>query len=429
MNRRSFSLLLLKIGVIIPILKNSSVFASYPKEVNQGRNVFNALDYGCKAYVPGSDDYTDNRECLQGLLNRLHEINLKSNKSLSIYLPDGVFYLSSTMAPKVYGMPGAFCLQLYSNINIIGEGTLKLLPKQYGKGAFFRMLASDRNSLIHDVTLSGITIDGNKSQQIEGVQASNILLECECNVYVDNIKSINANGNGILIRGVTEPDRAVKNVVITDCTVINCNKIGIQVSQFKGLIIKGNKVNTCKDNGIDIYGDLGKNEKSRTNGNNFEIYHNEVKNCLNGIFPETVSNGLVYANKLSDLKESGVHINRIHGAPVNISIYNNEIANALSGFSVTGDMKNIRIYNNNLHDIRDYFFSFGSGKGNVSGVVVNDNDLNVRNGMKAMIFYSGVRVNDLIFTRNKLNERKGHPPLAVEANTSQSLIRSSVIFE
>ncbi|MEH4266109.1 right-handed parallel beta-helix repeat-containing protein, partial [Klebsiella aerogenes] len=322
-----------------------------------------------------------------------------SNSRVTIYIPSGVYFLSSLSGRNV---SGSYCLLIPSNIIIQGEGTLKLLPRQYGEGAFFRILASDITKRISNVDIIGVTLDGNSSSQVSGVQASNILLEASDNIKISNVKSINANGNGILIRGGGY-GKAVKNVTITNCDVIHCSKIGIQVSQFDGLLIENNRVSFCNDNGIDVYGDAGREDINKTNGNNFSILNNYVDSCLNGVFPETVSNGNVRNNTLTRMKDSGIHINRIHNLPQNINVENNTISNSNYGVFLTGDMKNIVIKNNTISKIKVACFSFGSDNGVSSGVSVVNNKITITQGDGYLSLFSGLRINNVVVSDNTLN--------------------------
>ncbi|HDZ0666877.1 TPA: hypothetical protein RRT18_005249, partial [Klebsiella pneumoniae] len=142
MNRREFSFLLVSMGLSYPWLKSSYSFA---QQVNN-TDVINIIDFGCKAYNSSDTALHDNRVALQKILDYCFAMSSSTKKSYSIYIPKGIFYLSSTSLDSSHGVPGSFCLQIYSNIKIYGEGTLKLLPKQYGLGAFFRILASDQNN-------------------------------------------------------------------------------------------------------------------------------------------------------------------------------------------------------------------------------------------------------------------------------------------
>ncbi|HCT7447605.1 right-handed parallel beta-helix repeat-containing protein [Klebsiella variicola] len=427
MNRRQFSFLLVSMGISYPWLKSPYSLAQQVNNVNN--KVINILDYGCKAFDPSDTIVHDNRISLQKILDYCHEMSSSANKSYSIYIPKGTFYVSSTSLDSSHGIPGAFCLQIYSNIKLYGEGTLKLLPKQYGVGAFFRILASDQSNKISNVIISGITLDGNNGNQVDGIQASNILLECANNIQINNVVSKNANGNGILIRGSKQINNPVEQVLITGCVVSNCRKIGIQVSQFKNLKIYNNKISNCSDNGIDIYGDIGRNPQGLTNGNDFEIYSNNVTNCLNGIFPETVSNGRIFKNTLADIQQSAIHVNRIHGMPANIYITENVIQNIVVAFTITGDMANVIIKNNHVKNVKDYFFSFGGGKGNASGVIARDNILEVGPAVKAVVRFSGLRVNNIQVNANRIISKNNNNQVPLQINNALSLNKNSVSLE
>ena len=422
MNRREFSFLLVSMGLSYPWLKSSYSFA---QQVNN-TDVINIIDFGCKAYNSNDTALHDNRVALQKILDYCFAMSSSTKKSYSIYIPKGIFYLSSTSLDSSHGVPGSFCLQIYSNIKIYGEGTLKLLPKQYGLGAFFRILASDQNNKISNVMISDITLDGNSANQVDGVQASNILLECANNIQIKNVTSKNCNGNGILIRGSKQIDKPVEQVSIIGCIVSNCKKIGIQVSQFNKLTICNNKVSNCSDNGIDIYGDIGRNPRGLTNGNNFEIYLNNVSDCLNGIFPETVSNGKIFKNTIKNIRRSSVHVNRIHGLPSSIYITENIVQNAPVAFTITGDMANIIINKNHVKNVKDYFFSFGSGKGNVSGVIASDNILEVGPNLKAVVKFSGMRVNNIQINANRLISENNINQVPMQVNNALSFNKNSV---
>ncbi|MXF46379.1 hypothetical protein GR294_07430 [Raoultella sp. Lac2] len=403
MNRRFFVKKVLAISAIFPLSKLA--IANEVSCVGNGACTINILDYGCRIHQNGNQ-YFDNRKPLQNILDACSLLSLKKNYRVTIYIPKGVFFLSATTSNE--NVIGAFCLLMRSNLVIKGEGTLKLLPRQYGNGAYFRILASDKNNRIENCDIIGITFDGNSSLQTDGIQASNILLECKSNIKISKVTSINANGNGILVRGGVSQDLSVTNVTIDNCVVNNCKKIGIQVSQFRGLSIHDNAVSHCGDNGIDIYGDLGKGFSNVTNGNDFSIFNNEVSFCLNGVFPETVSNGKVYNNNLSNMKESGVHVNRIHGLPNNITIEGNSISHSSSGMYFTGDMKNVIVNNNELSYITDSFFSFGGGKGNASGVKITNNTIFIDDSTGVLSSFNGQGIRNINIDNNKVTGKNNH---------------------
>lgn len=423
MNRRFFVKKILAVGAVVPVSKLS--FGNEFSCMSDESCTINILEYGCQIHQ-NDNQYFDNRELLQNIIDACALLSIKHNSRVVIYIPKGVFFLSATASNK--DITGAYCLLMRSNLVIKGEGTLKLLPYQYGNGAFFRILTSDKNNKVENCDIIGITFDGNSSLQTDGIQASNILLECKSNIKISKVISVNANGNGILVRGGTKQDLPVTNVTIDHCIVDNCKKIGIQVSQFQRLSIHDNIVSRCGDNGIDIYGDLGKGFPNITNGNSFFIFNNKVSFCLNGIFPETVSNGKVYNNKLSNMKESGIHVNRIHGLPNNIAIEGNSIFYSSFGMYFTGDMKNITANNNELSYITDAFFSFGGGKGNASGVKIANNTLFIDGNTGALSSFDGQGIRNISIDNNKVVKKNIHQTDIILNRSKASHVDSKTVI-
>ncbi|WP_411705572.1 right-handed parallel beta-helix repeat-containing protein [Edaphovirga cremea] len=337
----------------------------------------NILDLGAHSCTEGGYSKFDNRNIIQKAIDLCNDKYQNDEHRWTVVIPEGCFLVSAVLFNEPGSVkPFGICsLVLKSNVIITGQGTIKLLDAQYGNGAFMRIFTSYRTQMLENVDILNIVVDGNSSNQVHGRQASNILLECKENIFIENVKSINSNGNGIQVRGGSEHSTAARNIIIKNCTVRNCTRIGIQVAQFTGLFIEGNDVSFCVDNGIDIYGDMGKGTSPRVNGNDFNINNNKVSSCLNGVFPETVANGRVYDNDISGMKESGVHINRIHGLPANILVENNKVSNSKFGITVTGNMKNIIFQKNQFSEISTSFISLGSGRGNSTDVTFDNNTL------------------------------------------------------
>ncbi|VEI18125.1 Uncharacterised protein [Serratia plymuthica] len=416
MKRRKF----LKALILFPTLYCTShrllaktVGLASPSSPNQ----INIKALGAKSNDSTGTPYFDNREIIQEAINICESKFHQGGERWSVYIPDGIFNVSATtyIEETTKVQVGICSLILKSNIIITGPGTIKLMDHQYGKGAFFRMLGSYRSNSnnLSNVDIEQITLDGNASNQTAGIQASNILLECSNNITIRKVKSINANGNGIQLRGGISHDSAIKNVNIKECKVDSCEKIGIQVSQFDGLVIEENLVTNCGDNGIDIYGDMGNGSYPSVNGNNFIIRNNITSNCSNGVFSETVANGRIYQNKINNSRESGLHINRIHGLPQNILIEKNTVIDGDFGVSLTGDMNNININNNEFHKIKKSFVSLGSGNGNSSNVNATGNSFNLDNMTQKIVTMNGSSVrkisienNTIITTEDKLSVQK-----------------------
>jgi hypothetical protein len=350
----------------------------------------------------------DNRAIIQAAIDYC-EMKFEADKiRRSIIIPNGTFLVTATEHIEITGEKYGICsLLIKSNIIIKGAGTIKLDDSQYGPGAFFRLLSSYRNGEhIENVDIIDITINGNSEKQSDGVQASNILLECKENIKIYGVKSINCNGNGIQIRGGKDYRTAAKNIRIEKCKVSDCKKIGIQAAQFDGLKIRENEISNCNDNGIDIYGDMGKGTSPKVNGNNFEIEDNIISYCLNGIFPETVANGVIQRNTIKNVAESGIHINRIHGLPSSINIAKNNVSESQYGFTCTGDMRDVLITENMVSTISSSFIVLGGGRGNVSNIKIKNNVFIFSGKMEKLVVINGLIVRNIEISENNIYNSK-----------------------
>lgn len=115
-----------------------------------------------------------------------------------------------------------------------------------------------------------------------------------------------------------------------------------------------------------------------------------------------------------------------HGLPSSIYITENIVQNAPVAFTITGDMANIIINKNHVKNVKDYFFSFGSGKGNVSGVIASDNILEVGPNLKAVVKFSGMRVNNIQINANRLISENNINQVPMQVNNALSFNKNSV---
>lgn len=399
MNRRHFIKLL---SIFIPTSVIAQTLGGEGSTENSSMGKNNSRQLNIKSFGAHSNDergyeHFDNRDIIQQVIEKCANLFLETGIRHTVLIPNGIFGMSISSFPKnnESGNIGIFCLLLKSNIIISGGGILKVFSSKYGRGAFFRILGTDKKERLSDVDICDITIDGNMKEQTRGNQANNILIDCSQNIVIKNIKCINANGTGIQIRGTVSKSDTAKNIYIINNYVDTCNRIGIQVAQFDNLIIHGNNVLNCRDNGIDIYGDLGRGVPGETNGNKFKVYNNAITNCLNGVFLETVSNGQVCFNEINGMIQSGIHVNRIHGLPHNIIIKNNDIKICNYGLSFTGDMRNVMVLNNYISDMKEGVLSFGSGHGNVSNINVQNNTFNINEIIYSIIVFNGNVVSNI----------------------------------
>lgn len=319
----------------------------------------------------------DSRAAIQAAVDKANARYLSTGVIQSVFVPPGVFWVSARSITNTgeTTADGIISVEMKSGVRLFGTGTIKARPNLYGTGAYYRVIGSDRGARISNVILEGITVDGNVSNQVQSVQCSNIVLECAANILVTQVRSIESNGNGIMVRG-RYPD-VCTGIRISECFVSNCNTIGIQSAQFSGLVIADNIVDTCENNCIDIYGDTGVSG-SASNGKHFSITGNVVSNSKTcGIFPETVANGVVSGNSIYNCAE-GIHVNRIRSVPKNISITGNSIyGSTKAGIWISGDMQGVNISDNTISDwSTGAGIRLGTSSGNVSNVYVHGNTFN-----------------------------------------------------
>lgn len=278
---------------------------------------------------------------------------------------------------------GATSVKLKDGVNIDGHGTIKVQDNAYGAGAFYRVFSSRDATMLSNSSIRNITVDGNRANQTASTQCSNIVLECLANVEVTGVKSINANGNGIMLRGTTAIFATALSV--RGCNVQNCSSIGIQSSQFDGLTIADNIINGTTDNNIDIYGEDG---TTTCHGLNFAITGNVCKSGLVGVFMETVRNGVCSGNEIYNCT-LGITVNRINGQPNGINVTGNSVDTCQYGMRVTGDTAGIAIRANAFKNFTVAGVQLGEGGGNCSYVDVSDNFLQPATNTTACIATGG----------------------------------------
>lgn len=255
-----------------------------------------------------------------------------------VYVPQGTYMVSAISNAGI--ATGVSSIIMLDNVHLVIDGTIKVKNNAYGAGAFYGAIRSLDTGL-SNASITGVgTINGNKANQTASVQCSNIYLTCSFNVVVDGIYSVNANGMGIQLVPVTGSTHTA--CAVQNCFVNNVTNIGIQVSHGLYGNISENRITTCVNNCIDIYGDDG--SVSPDNGI-MSINGNTVGSGLVGVFVETSKRVSVVGNAI-DGCTTGVAVNRINGAPSIISISGNTVSNCATGVSNTGDTGGVLISNN-----------------------------------------------------------------------------------
>jgi hypothetical protein len=312
-------------------------------------SLINGAPYNVKDYGALGDNATDDTAAINAAISAANTAG-----GGVVYVPQGTYLIG---AYTYTGVVGAAGILLRDNVHLVIDGTLKVKNSAYGAGAFYGAIRS-LDVGISNASVTGVgTINGNKANQVASNQCSNIYLTCLFNVVIDGIYSVNANGMGIqLIPPASLPSAPVGAVTThTACAVQNCfvnnvTNIGIQVSHGLYGNISENRITTCTNNCIDIYGDDG--TVSPDNGI-MSINGNTVGGGLVGVFIETSKRVSVVGNAV-DACTIGIAINRINGAPAVISISGNTVSGCATGISNTGDTGGVLISNNFIN-----FTAFG----------------------------------------------------------------------
>lgn len=316
--------------------------------------VVNVKDYGAKG-----DGTTNDTLAIQAAIDAC---STNGNGGGIVFVPSGIYLMQSRDYINSSGATiGRCCLIMRNGVTLKGEnwGTqLKLDATQYSVGTYFRMIASDTINMLTEASIRDITINGNRGNNPSITDGNNILLEVLSDVVIDNVNSISSNGNGILLRGTTT--QYMSNVEVTNCFSYSHAMIGIQCSQFNGLIIDNNIIQSTDNNCIDIYGDSAV-PGGASHSVNFVISNNVCTGSGSnaGIFPETVANGVIIGNSISSC-DTGIHCNTINNQPTGVTIEGNNIYDCNYGVLVSGPTGGVRIINNYINNFKIYGVYLGT---------------------------------------------------------------------
>lgn len=288
-------------------------------------NEVNVKQFGAKG-----DGTTDDREKIQAALDFINTLD----DGGVVFVPSGTYMLSVTPYYKLDNTQrGIVSLLIKSNTTLRGEdGSIFTVESEsWGTGAYYRMLSTHEENRGENIVIENITLDGNGANETDTKQASNIIINGIKNIKIHNVKSLNCNGNGIMVRGLTTD--VCTNIEVSDCVVSGCTKIGIQCSHFKYLTIVNNQVSNTTDNGIDIYGNDADNHLITSSL--FVVNNNIVDGALTGIFPETVEKGEVSGNTINNCT-LGIRVNSINAQTNRVNLTANTINACATGISFVG---------------------------------------------------------------------------------------------
>lgn len=271
---------------------------------------------------------------------------------------------------------GVEAFALHGNVSLEGadraRSVIRLANGQRGPGTYARIVSSV--GPLSGIAVRDFTIEANRAGQgafrDDGNGGALVLgrgSRCD-DVAVERVTVRGANGQGIMVLGANgKPGR---NLRVADCLVERASYIGIQSSQFDGLVIERNTVSDCVDNGIDIYGNDDIDHSTVATSRNGLLRANTVRNCSIGIFLETVADCQTVDNVVTDCRTAGVRVNRINGEPRNLDIRNNRITGGPVGVAMGGDTGGVTIAANTIHGFTKAGVLFGY---NVSYVTVTGN--------------------------------------------------------
>lgn len=358
-------------NALAPLTTTTAIAAASVNKRNISTGWFHVTDYGAK-----HDGTTYDNGPIQAAIDAAtaayaSTLAFSTNGvTQRVYLESGGYLLTALSYTLDDGTADGTIMGilLRDGVELFGPGVLKVRSGAYGSGAFFAAVRS-KPAGVSNAKLVGITVDGNRGGNTASQQCSNIVLPAKANVTIDGVRSINANGNGIMVYGTTTT--VAKNISVINCAVDGCSTIGIQCSQFDGLRIVGNDVSNTSDNSIDVYGENG---TTSTHAYSFVINNNRCTAGGTGIFLETVSHGVCTGNIVNSCGE-GFHVNRINGAPEDLNITGNTITGCATGVACTGDTNGVTISNNYIN----YFNTAGvklGGAGRVSNYYAINNVMN-----------------------------------------------------
>ncbi|MCQ3882469.1 right-handed parallel beta-helix repeat-containing protein [Klebsiella variicola] len=367
---------------------------------------FNICAYGARS--AGEDGYSefDSRQAIQDAIDAAHAAWQSTGHVQNVIVPPGVFLTSTVPAVFDSGtVRGKWSFELKSGVCITGGGTIKWLPGTVSASdSLVRFFGTDQtdDNYPSDISIERITLDGDAENQAANVNAHGVWIYVKENTEVINCTFKNMPGCGASVRGSLTI--ASENISISGCQVYDCGNIGLQVTAFDGLNMTANIVKRCADNGIDVYGN---NTGSAPIGTNFSIVGNTVSDSLTGVFLETVADGVVTGNNLSDNTQN-VHVNRIISQPRNIAITGNTISGGLYGIRVQADTRGLTIEGNTMRGCTVAMLRFGnSTDSNASYINVRNNTFIPLLATTYILWIGGLQASRITVKNNTVDNTVG----------------------
>jgi hypothetical protein len=311
---------------------------------------------------------------LQARLQYWHDACIADNHGG--FIPNGTYTTGAVNYIQDGGaVEGITALKLLDGIDIEGESQraiIKMLPFEYGPGAFMRMLSSRDGQRLRNARLHNFTVDGNRANQTASVQCNNITLECQDNVVLSYVRSVNSNGSNIMLRGFYGVPAT--NISVDHCTAEMGNNIAIQMSHAVASRISYNVAAGVADNCIDVYGEnLADPGSTESDTDTVIIIGNNCGSGNAGIFMETLYATTAIGNNIKACNV-GIRTNRINGEPRALNINGNTTLGCQIGALINGDGRGVTLSKNTFDNFSDCGVQIGvDNSGNVSGAFIYGN--------------------------------------------------------
>jgi len=326
------------------------------KKKNLHSRVVSVTDFGAKP-----NDKKDDTRSIQKALNHLG----KSGGGI-LTIPKGIFMVSRR-GPQY---PGG--IYIPSNVHVKGVGEGKSILKLQARQENYTRLIYVQE--VRNVTISNLTIDGNRYQQINP-EAPNehlhgILIHSAMGVTIKKCAFQNTAGDGILFNG---PKVQSKNITIRNCSFKDNRRNGITLgSGFNGVVI-----DSCYFDATNIFASSIDSEPEEGICENVKITNNTVINnkpaatlvTFGGHVP--VSGYLVRNNKFENTQ-------LLFCNTIDCEVYDNEITTQdpkEASIKVIYGNKDVVVRNNKINSHSKTYEAISTRDGIAGGVDLINNTI------------------------------------------------------
>jgi hypothetical protein len=356
-------------------LESDAVAEQLVTMINEHAEALDGIHFDVTVYGATGDGTTDDRAAIQSAIDAANEAGGV------VYFPNGTYLVDADGV-------NAWCLRLRSNIVLQGQSRNGVIIKRkVGLGTTIRPVsAPDTGATITDIIIRNLTIDGNQFDGTLGTfqeHAANIFLTRTSRVYICDVTSKNAGGDGVDIHDSNTGD--TQDITIERCLLTNNGRYGIVLNgggqqrvyvrdciaadnygdglhlELSGngitdLVVQANyfsRTNTVDDYGVGLRGLSDVNQSSR-------IYF--VNNRVKGSVLVNFCNSVLLAGN-TVVTDSNLPAITIYQATTDIVVRDNFLTNSagntsdavvlVQGSNPAGQPDRITIQGNNIYALHD----------------------------------------------------------------------------